>query len=200
MCGTAADDQMVRAAIEHGLDAIAFTDHNRLVPPARIAELNREFAPFKIFGGIEVVVAEEHVVVLGVHDPEIENSWWEYPDLYNFVKEHQGVLIMAHPYRWSGDLSIDLHKYPPDAVEINSSNMSLCDAEKIEQLIVELGCHRIINSDAHATELVGIFYNELDAAPATEKELLESIRSGSYKCRRAEQRIQNLNSIGYNLR
>ena len=44
MCSTANDDQMVRAAIEHGLDAIVFTDHNRLVPPARIEELNREFS------------------------------------------------------------------------------------------------------------------------------------------------------------
>ena len=36
MCSNANDDQIVRAAIEHGLDAIVFTDHNRLVPPARI--------------------------------------------------------------------------------------------------------------------------------------------------------------------
>ena len=200
MCSTANDDQMVRAAIEHGLDAIVFTDHNRLVPPARIEELNREFAPFKIFGGIEAPVAEEHVVVLGVHEPEIEDTWWEYPDLYDFVKQRDGLLIMAHPYRWSGELTINLYNYPPDAVEINSSNMGLCDAQKIEQLIVELGCHRVINSDAHATELVGIFYNELDTTPATEKDLLEIIKSGSFKCCRDEERLQYLNNLGHNLR
>jgi histidinol phosphatase-like PHP family hydrolase len=200
MCGTANDDQMVRAAIEHGLDAIAFTDHNRLVPPNRIAQLDRKFAPFKIFGGIEVSIADEHVIVLGVHDPEIEKGDWEYPDLYNFVKQRDGVVIIAHPYRWSGDITIDLKKYPPHAIEINSSNMGLCDAEKIEKLIEDLGCHRIINSDAHAPELVGIFYNQLNTTPTTEKQLLDLIKSGSYKYHRSEHRIQNLNTLGYNLR
>jgi len=200
LCGTADDEQMIRAAIECGLDGIAFTDHQVLVPPQRLIELNRDFAPFKVFGGIEVPVAEEHIVVLGVNDPVLETRQWTYPELHQFVKHHDGLLFISHPYRWNDEITVDLHQFPPDAVEINSSNMTLCDGQKIDHLITDLNRRPIINSDAHAAELVGIFYNELGSTPANENELLQIIKSGAYQCLRNEHRIQQLNELGYNLR
>ena len=49
-CGTAVTLGTRRAAIAFGLDGLAFTDHGRLVPEARLRELNRQYAPFRVFG------------------------------------------------------------------------------------------------------------------------------------------------------
>ena len=53
-CAIASEDEQIRAAIAAGLDAIFITDHHRLVPVEQLDALNRTFAPFRIFGGIEV--------------------------------------------------------------------------------------------------------------------------------------------------
>ena len=53
-CARSSEQELIREGIRIGLDALVFTDHNRLVPPERLVELNEEFAPFRIFGGIEM--------------------------------------------------------------------------------------------------------------------------------------------------
>ena len=65
-CARSTEAEQIAAARRRGLDALAFTDHHRLVPPEHLERLNDLHAPFRIFSGIEIEVAEEHLVVLGV--------------------------------------------------------------------------------------------------------------------------------------
>ncbi|HSQ39581.1 MAG TPA: hypothetical protein VLM78_05425, partial [Anaerolineales bacterium] len=63
--------------MDRGLDALVITDHALLVPAEHIQALNRQYAPFRIFGGIEITVQEEEdLLVLGVHDPLLESLRW----------------------------------------------------------------------------------------------------------------------------
>ncbi|MBE9507716.1 MAG: PHP domain-containing protein, partial [Chloroflexi bacterium] len=97
-CAIDGEEEIIRAAIAYGLGGLAFTDHQRLVPPERLAELNRRYAPFRVFGGIEITLLDgEDMLVLGVHDRELEARDWNYQDLFGFVREQNGFLALAHP-------------------------------------------------------------------------------------------------------
>lgn len=193
-CATSGEEEMIQAAIAYGLDGLAFTDHQRLVPAERLAELNRKYAPFRVFGGIELSVTEgEDVLVLGVHDPALEAQRWTYPALFRFARERDGLLILAHPFRFHETIRIDVEQYPPDAIEIHSANTDDCDEPQIRAIAERLHLHLLCNSDAHNTERVGIYYNALGRVPRNERELLAVLRAGQYTCGWMEERIAALN-------
>jgi len=181
-CGLSGEEEMIQAAIERGLDAIAFTDHGRLVPRDRLAELNATYAPFRIFTGIEVTVVEnEHVVVLGLHDPKLERRGWTYPDLLAFVHARNGMAFLAHPFRYRPWLGVSVHDDHPDALELRSLNIEPRTEPAIQTLQTELGCRLVCNSDAHYKDDVGRFHNRLPHMPADDAELIEILRAGDYK-------------------
>ncbi len=167
---------MIRAAIAAGLDAIAFTDHDRLVPAERLAALNARYTPFRIFGGVEIGTLEEHVLVFGVHDLILEQEGWSYAALHDFVREREGFLAIAHPFRF-GELNVDLERFPPDALELRSRNTPPAAEPRIRALAARHRLALLCNSDAHRAPHVGSYYNTLPDRPGDEAELLELLRA-----------------------
>ena len=183
-CASALEEEQIIAAIDRGLDALVFTNHESLVPLERLAELNQMFAPFRIFGGVEITLLEgEDILVLGVRHPELEiRAHWTYPDLHTLVRAHQGWMAVAHPFRFAPNIRIDLERYPPDALEVCSSNTPLRAQPCIRDIAATLGIPTICNSDAHKTQTLGVAYNRLRGDPADEQELLELLRRGEFLC------------------
>lgn len=193
-CGRSGEEEMIQAAIAYGLDGLVFTDHQRLVPAERLIELNHKYAPFRVFGGIELSLTEgEDVLVLGVHDPALETQRWAYPALFRFVRERDGLIVLAHPFRFHEMIRIDIEQYPPDAIEIHSANIDNCNAPRIRAIAERLHLHLLCNSDAHDTQRVGIYYNELARVPRDERDLLAILKAGQYTCGRMEERVVALN-------
>lgn len=182
-CGRSTATAMVEAAIAAGLDALVLTDHDLLAPPAQLADLNDRYAPFRVFGGIEVSLMEgEHVLVLGTQAPSLESRAWDYPSLHSFVREQKALLVLNHPFRYAPALRIDVARYPPDAIELYSHNTPHHAEARIRTLAQELGLRVLANSDAHSVERLGAYYSRLDADPADERELVEVLRLGQYCC------------------
>lgn len=179
-CGSASETEQVLAAIDAGLDAIVFTDHDQLAPVDRIAQLNEEHSPFRIFGGIEMSVDGEHLIVLGIHDGRLETDEWSYPELHAFSKKHGGFLILAHPFRYGPDIGLDIERHPLDAIELYSPHTPPEAEDRIIDLASRLGAHTLSNSDAHTTDPVGKYYNVLDRTPADERELIDILRKGEF--------------------
>jgi predicted metal-dependent phosphoesterase TrpH len=171
---------MIEAAIEAGLEGLAFCDHNRLVPPAHLAELNARYAPFRIFAGIELDVESEHILVFGMQDSRLEHERWDWPRLHAFVRENGGALVLAHPYRFHDGLRVDIERFRPDAVEINSSNMVVLDRSEAEALVARLQFRTVTNSDAHHTTSVGRFWNRLERPVLSDAELVRVLREGAF--------------------
>lgn len=193
-CSVAGEEELIKAAIACGLDGLAFTDHHRLVELERLADLNRKYAAFRVFGGIEITVSEgEDLLVLGVHDPALETRGWGYRELFAFVRERDGFLALAHPFRFYDTIRIDVEQYPPDAVEIRSMNTSACNEQRIRALLERLNLRPLCNSDAHRADHVGAYYNQLERAPRDEKDLFEILRTGAYTCGGAKDRITTAN-------
>jgi len=179
-CAHSSTEDMIRAAIERDLDGLVISDHDRLVPKERLRIINVKYAPFRVFGGVEVTTRGEHILVLGVDDPEIEGRYWRYPDLHRFVREREGFLAVAHPYRFSPhQIGVDLERFPPDALEVCSRNTPRSAEPRIRELGEELHVPLLSNSDAHRASDVGGYYNELDQKPRDVEALVSILKSGA---------------------
>lgn len=179
-CSQSCEVDILRAAGERRLSGIAFTDHGRLVPAQHLAELRRA-APCRIYTGIEVCAGGEDLLVLGMHDSELERPDWTYPELRRFVAARGGCLVLAHPLRYHDGVDAAIRAEPPDAVEAASNNMRDCDPRAVRRLIDELGCRPVTNSDAHHADTVGAFFNEFDRLPADDAELVRMLKAGQFR-------------------
>lgn len=181
-CGHSNDEEQVTAAIAAGLDAIVFTDHHRFVPIAQLEALNRRFSPFRIFSGIEMTCQGEDFLVIGVRDSSLERTGWEYADLYAFVRQCDGFLALAHPFRYRQEIAVDCERLRPDAVEICSANTPPKERPRIRALAQEWHAHLLSNSDAHATERLGTHYIILDETVTDEIALATLLKAGRFQC------------------
>jgi histidinol phosphatase-like PHP family hydrolase len=194
-CSIATEEQHIESAIKYGLDAIVFTDHNKLVPEEHLEELNRKYHPFKIFGGIEIRTEPngDDVLVIGIKDKVLEQQKWTFESLYGFVKDKSGFIALCHPYRYSNTVNIDIATFVPDAIEINSTNIGNCDYELIKTLAHRLGSKLIGNSDGHNYLHTGIFYNIIEGNPQTEEELAKALLEQNISIGREKERIEEFN-------
>ncbi len=180
-CGRATAEEQVRAAIAAGLDAIAFTDHGRLAPADELARLNAAYAPFLVLGGIELrFETGEDAIVLGIQDPALEGQTWDYPRLQAFVRERGGFIALAHPFRYRPDVQIPIAEFPPHAIEIRSNNTPREAAGRIADLARSLGAFVLCNSDAHATDALGRYYNVLARGARGEQAIIRALRRGAF--------------------
>lgn len=180
-CGKASETEQVCAAIQAGLDAIVFTDHRRLAPVDTIERLNDTYAPFRVFGGIELTVNEEDILVLGINDSRLETIDWSYPELHAFTREHGGFIAVAHPFRNHQNVRLDLEQFAPDAIEVYSPHTPIEAADRILEIISYLDLNALSNSDAHDSTIFGKYYNILDRTPSCEEELIDMLRKGRFR-------------------
>jgi histidinol phosphatase-like PHP family hydrolase len=197
-CGSTEAREMVRTAIFYGLDALVFTNHHRFMQVDEMVELNKEFFPFRIYNGIEITVeGNEDFIVLGVDEETLGPCSWmsfNYPDLYRLVRNSNGFIAMAHPYRYEDVIASDIETFRPDAIEINSTNIVRTDHMKVRQLAERTGIRPMSNSDAHVLYEMGLYYNEIPYLPETEVGLAELLRKGGFACRSMPDRIEAYNT------
>jgi predicted metal-dependent phosphoesterase TrpH len=178
---------MVEAAVHKGLNGLIITEHSKLTSQNIIDALNAEFSPFRVFSGIEIRIRHDDFLVLGLHDEILNRLDWEYIELYQYVREHNGYIALAHPMRcWMG-VDTNVFSFRPDALEIYSVNMDNVVWERRQQALRfanDLGVRILANSDAHATNAFR-YCNVLEREPADESELVRMLKAGEYRLGRA---------------
>ena len=179
-CAISSTEQMIRAATDSALEGMVISDHDRPVPPERLSYLNAKYAPFRVFGGVEVTLAGEHVLVLGVQDDLLELRWWTYPDLHAFVEEQSGFLALAHPFRFNGRIEADVECFRPHALEVYSHNTPRRAEPYIRTVAAALDVPLLSNSDAHRAGDIGAYYNELDEEPEDVGALVALLKAGAF--------------------
>jgi len=183
-CAVSGEEEVIQAAISRGLDGLAFTDHNRLVPPQRIVELCQKYAPFRVFSGIEINASGEDILVLGLDDPALETRSWSYRELYHFVRQHCGFIVLAHPFRFHNAIGVDIETYRPDGIEVRSTNIRTRHIARIRALAKRLDLPLLCNSDAHRARDVGAYYNILSRTPRDDSDLVSILMDRDYRCSR----------------
>ncbi|WP_055665776.1 PHP-associated domain-containing protein [Desnuesiella massiliensis] len=194
-CSGSDEEELIESAIKYGLDAIVFSDHDKLMPKDRLEALRQKYSPFKIFNGIEVRTIPNgvDVLVIGVDDTILESKDWTYEKLYKFTKERDGFIALCHPYRYSNVIDIDIATFVPDAVELHSSNIGSCDEELINTLAKRLNMKLLGNSDSHSIDKVGIYYNIIDTEAKDEKELAKALIELPIEIGKDQNRVDEIN-------
>jgi len=181
-CAVSTTEKQLAAAKAAGLQGVAITDHDRLVPTSQMIKLRAAHAPFKIFTGIEVTVTEdEHILVIGLHDVALQKRGWSYAQLHNYVRRFNAFIALAHPERFQ-KVSLDLDRYPPDAIELKSGNIHPAMRPPIQKLIDRLHSSSIYTSDAHSDDMIGKFYIETEQDVKDDAQLVSALKAGSYVC------------------
>jgi len=141
-CALSTEEEQIKEAIKIGLSGIAITEHNRLLTPEHLNTLNRTYAPFKIFKGIEIKPLDagsgEDVIVLGLDDDILQKQKWHYKDLHGFVRKAGGFLFIPHPYVYSEKIHMDIESFVPDAFEVHSKNIGRSDEGRIRGIAERL--------------------------------------------------------------
>lgn len=179
-CAVVHAEDQIRAAIAAGLDAIAITDHDRLVPAALRRQWAAKYPDLRILPGIEISLTED-ILVVGLDDLRLEQEPWTWPQLHGYVRGREGVLIVAHPFRYNDRVHLDCVNHPPDALEAYSTNLSPRLAPRIRSEAAKLGVPVVSNSDAHDTAPLGRYFNRLDGPAGGDAEILEAIRTGRFR-------------------
>jgi hypothetical protein len=189
-CSVVRAVHLLEAARERGLDAIAITDHGHFLTESERDALELAVPGIRVFRGMEIGLRgpafdgtkwEDVVIVGGEPCDDLHPLDWSNVDRLADLSRRTGALtILAHPYRYHDDLTIDLERFRPDAVEIASINVVAWPHDRIASLAAESGMQCVGTTDSHATELVGLHYIETDSDVRTERELAEAVRAGAY--------------------
>jgi len=177
-CAKHSHIEMAVAAKEKGLDGIVLLDHHYYPTKEECLEAEKA-SGIKIFKGIEITVKKAKDAISGtrggandvlVISPETPNfdiggyhkpiNCDKLPELLDFVKQSQGLSILAHPFR--RDKPLAFNPTGIDCVEIASRNTQVHNREKILELAETCNLIPVSNSDAHRTKHLGNYCIELD--------------------------------------
>jgi predicted metal-dependent phosphoesterase TrpH len=169
---------MCLKAVEAGLAGIALTEHDTWWPATGLKRLQERFSELLILRGIEYSCPEGHFLVFLVNP---ENATLPARssalDLIPRVRDHGGITIWAHPFRFSNTWPNWLDLAPPDAMEVTSSNMGRRAETMARILAAEKGIMMFRNSDAHHASILGRYGNELDTSLAGVEDFITYVRT-----------------------
>lgn len=172
---------LVRRALEIGLNGVVITEHDWLWTQDEQGELRRAAPRLLIFSGVEVSAREGHFLCYGVTDPMRLRRGIGVAELCREVHQQGGVVVAAHPFRWGQPFDEILREEQPelDGLEMMSSNMDDNCRRLAAELVAAPGMRPLAqlgNSDAHEAEVVGVCYTDFDVKIRTNAELVEAIR------------------------
>jgi predicted metal-dependent phosphoesterase TrpH len=190
-------EELVKAAIEAGLDGVAVTEH-LVIEGAQVAQdIARRQYGYPVFRGLEAnVTVFGDVLVFGCYQDFEPRTPWE--TLRRTVTECGGVLIPAHPFRgWDRfalwryldmlGLALDeglSRKYWMQgltAIEVLNGGLRREENDQAGRLANILGLPGVGGSDAHTTAQVGCSATWFPDSITTDDQLVAALKRGGYR-------------------
>lgn len=178
-------EELVAAAINAGLDGIAFTEHNSYTASDPIEAIRGKYKDkLMIFRGAEYIAAEGHLLVFGVTDDFIFNDAGLYApaqEIIDAVNSIGGAVIVPHPFREWARLRIDISELKGiSAIEAFNGHNSLDENLKAYRAAEVLGLPTTGGSDSHVSMQIGVCYTEF-FDDVKEDNIAEILKYGSYQ-------------------
>ena len=176
-CSISSAEKMCQSAVDSGLAGIALTEHDFWRPRSEIQELQQRFPQLTIMRGIEHSCPEGHFLVFLPNPENGRIPWWcSVLELIPLVHNYGGIVIWAHPFRFSSKRQSWLKHAQPDGMEIASSNMHRQAEAKASKVAAERAILTFRNSDAHDAFIVGRYGNELEIQLTNVEDFITYVR------------------------
>jgi predicted metal-dependent phosphoesterase TrpH len=191
-CSISSAEEICQRAIDLGLAGIALTEHDLHWPLSEFQKLQQRYPVLTIFRGMEYSCPEGHFLVF-LPNPENGDipGWCSVIDLIPLVHKYGGIVIWAHPFRFSSKRPKWLNSVQPDGMEIASSNMHRQAEARARKVAANRGILTFRNSDAHDAFIVGRYGNELDIHLACVEDFIAYVRT-----RRPENESNHILPVG----
>jgi predicted metal-dependent phosphoesterase TrpH len=171
--------ELVRAALDAGLDGIVITEHDKLWGDDELDELRAAAPQLVILVGVEVTGRGGDMLCYGITDVSAVPRGIEWGPLTREVHRQGGACVAAHPNRWDQPFEKLLREQSPelDGIEVMSNNMDAGLRERAADLLVRYPHFaQLGNSDSHAPWSVGCCYTDFDATIRSNADLVAAIR------------------------
>lgn len=195
-CGVDDPDSIVKAAIEAGLDALVFSEHNYQWTEEETQELQDKYPGIKLFRGIEVSVSvDEHIVVVGAPDSDLFYPLMPAQALLDIVRYYSGAAVLAHPFRWSDTVRQDILDAGFDGIEVFSNSIREYMVGPILELQQRRNVPLVASSDGHDVDAFGLYAIDVSYQVNTEQELARALRQGDFSLWVNEAKVEELNAV-----
>lgn len=175
-------EEVVQAALEQGLQGLAFTEHYSYGASEYAERLAERFSgKLVILRGVEFSAAEGHCLVFGVNTDGLAMKHAPVRELIRVVNKLGGAVIPSHPYRGTNSM---------DDLVLNLSGLTAlegCNGVNLHPMnvraITSAGKLRLPftgGSDAHEARDVGTCYTEFDDTVNSEN-FLSQLKAGRYR-------------------
>lgn len=193
-CGRSSPEEMAACARKVGLDVLVLTEHNILWPEDEVAALRERFPGLVILRGVEVLSdAGDDFLVYGVTDPQLFYPRMDGRELVRRAHAAGGVVVLAHPYRYSDQVPAWLEEDPVDGVEVWSWNILGYAHGRAMELARRLGAFTVAASDAHHVDVLGLYALRLHHPVADETQLAQVLRQRAFQVFTDQPRLRALN-------
>ena len=174
---TGTPEEIVKKAIEIGLDAIAIADHNTLKGSRVALNLFKDLEEFVIIPAMEISSSKGHIVALGITE-EIKKGLSP-EETIDLIRESGGIAIIPHPYvKYRDGLCEYVNNLDIDAIEtLNSRYIFGYSNWRAKKLAEERNIPEIGSSDAHFLGGIGSCVTDVEAE-CTVESILKGIKSG----------------------
>jgi predicted metal-dependent phosphoesterase TrpH len=172
--GQAEPKEVVLAAEQVGLFAIAVVDHNNVTGAMETVKAARG-RDLLVIPGIEVTSRNGHILALGVTEPL--PSGLSADETIRHIHDRGGLAVASHPGRlYTGLSEYDVQECHFSAVEVANAHSSIRQNEHALELAKRLDLGMTGGSDAHWTEEIGLCRTVFPTAPADVDGVLEAVR------------------------
>jgi hypothetical protein len=189
-CSAYTPEELLTAMVAADYGAVYFTEHARIWPAERIADLQSQFPEILIFPGIELVTPTnpyEHLLVLGTDDIEYaylaDAGLWA--DALAKARAENHLTILAHPCRFDGGHEMLDRDLIPDAMELWTGNQSqpqmIADTltlnETFDLPLVHAG-------DTHGVDMIDRYWINTDEPLRAADDIRDIVLQGAYTCQK----------------
>jgi predicted metal-dependent phosphoesterase TrpH len=185
---------MAEAAIQCGLDGVVITEHNVLWPADEVAVLQAKFPALRILRGVEVSTAQGHMLVYGIADGSGFYQGMPVSDLAKQVHQEGGIVVVAHPCRYSDEIPEEIYGAGIDGVEVMGTNVRAYMQDGIRRIQERLEVPGIAGTDAHTAEMLGVFATDFDNHIGTERDLVMAVKERAFAFYKDQRRIDAINA------
>jgi len=174
---TASPRDIIKKAIEIGLDAIAVADHNTIKGSLTTIKEAKDFKDFIVVPAMEISSNKGHIVALGIKE-DIEKGLSP-EDTVEKIRSLGGIAIAAHPFvSYREGLCDNVKNLDIDAIEtLNSRYIFGYSNWRAKNLAETRNLPEIGASDAHFIGAIGSCVTEFEADFSYES-IIEAILSG----------------------